>query len=77
MGTSIPLIFNTWSTLHLLLDKRALGLVPITCHDGFCEIPHRFKGGERSILIKVRKSLPSRCVLKTLRGNPKGKTQKE
>ena len=33
-------------------------------------------GGERAFFIRVWKSLPSRCVLKTLRGNPKGKAQR-
>ena len=29
-------------------------------------------GGERNILYKGVKTTPSRCVLKTLRGNPRG-----
>ena len=40
-----------------------------------CEIPHQL-GGERSILYKgLGTPLSSRCVLKTLRGSPKGKAQ--
>ena len=33
--------------------------------------------GERTLFIRVRKPLPSRCILKTLRGSPKGKTKRE
>ena len=51
---------------------RTLGL-----EEGWIVRSHIGWGGERSILYKVWKPLPSRCILKTFRENPKGKAQRE
>ena len=36
-----------------------------------CEIPHRLERGTKHSFIRVWKPLPSRCVLKTSKENPK------
>ena len=40
-----------------------------------CEIPHRLGRRTKHFFMGVWKPLPSRRVLKTLRGSPKGKAQ--
>ena len=42
-----------------------------------CEIPHRLGRRTKHFFMGVWKPLPSRRVLKTLRGSPKGKAQGE